>query len=220
MRNATKVTVSTFGVLAAFAGIEHGVGELLQGNVPPDSLVFESWAGSDLFAILSGEPAMSLIPNLLVSGIASIFVSLLFLVWVVWFIERKHAALVLLGLTIVLLLVGGGFGPPLLGLILTGTATKINAPPTWQRTHLSPGLQRLLSTVWPWSFGAALVAWLFLMPGTLILDYFVGVPNPDITVSLTVLTAFGLLLLTIAAAFARDIERGTVAESTPALRTA
>ena len=72
MKNATRVTVSTFGVLAGIAGIEHGIGELLQGNVAPNGLVIESWAGSELFRILAGEPAMTLIPNLLASGIRSV----------------------------------------------------------------------------------------------------------------------------------------------------
>ena len=38
MRNATKVTVSTFGALAGLAGLEHGIGETLQGNRAPDGV--------------------------------------------------------------------------------------------------------------------------------------------------------------------------------------
>jgi hypothetical protein len=55
----------------------------------------------------------------LASGILSILVSLVFLVWAVAFPYRKHSGLVLVLLSIVLLLVGGGFGPPLLA-IFTG----------------------------------------------------------------------------------------------------
>ena len=32
MKSATQVTVSTFGVMMALTGIEHGMGEILQGN--------------------------------------------------------------------------------------------------------------------------------------------------------------------------------------------
>ncbi len=215
MRNATRITVSTFGFLAGVAGIEHGVGEVLQGNIALDSLVFESWAGSELFRVLAGEPAMSLISNLLVSGIASILVSLLFIVWVVWFIERKHAALVLLGLSILLLLVGGGFGPPLLGVILSAAATRINAPLRWWRAH---GLRRSLAALWPWSLGAALIAWLLLFPGFIILDALVGMSDFEAVVFADMAAAFGLLFLTIAAAFARDSERGTAGAGAPALQ--
>ena len=68
-RSATRVTVSTFGVLAGLAGIEHGIGEVFQGNVAPDWVMIESWPDSEVFDILSGEPAMTLVPNLLLTGI-------------------------------------------------------------------------------------------------------------------------------------------------------
>jgi hypothetical protein len=41
MRNATKVTVSTFGVLAGLGGIRHGIGEVLQGNITPSGIISE-----------------------------------------------------------------------------------------------------------------------------------------------------------------------------------
>lgn len=216
MKSATRLTVVTFGVLAAAAGIEHGIGEVLQGNVAPEGWIIESWAGSDLFRIQAGEPALTLIPNLLVSGILSIFVSLLLLVWVIGFVHRKHGPLILLGLSLVLLLVGGGFGPPLLGLILAVVATRINAPLAWWRTHLSPGVGRILARLWPWSFSGALIAWLFLFPVSIILDYFVGLGNADIVISVTILAAFSLLLLTIFAGFAYDLQEKDRIAWTPA----
>jgi hypothetical protein len=33
MKSATKTTVSAVGILMGVAGIEHGIGEILQGNV-------------------------------------------------------------------------------------------------------------------------------------------------------------------------------------------
>ena len=43
MRNATRITVSTFGVLMGLAGLEHGIGEILQGNTAPQEIMFPSW---------------------------------------------------------------------------------------------------------------------------------------------------------------------------------
>jgi hypothetical protein len=76
MRNATRVTVSTFGALAALAGLEHGIGEILQGTIAPDGLMILSWPKSALFRILGGEPAMAIVPNLLVSGFLTVLFSL------------------------------------------------------------------------------------------------------------------------------------------------
>jgi hypothetical protein len=135
MKNATKVTISTFGLFVGVAGLEHGIGETLQGNIPPSGIVIESWPGSAFFRIVAGEPAMTIIPNLLVSGLLTILVSLIFIAWAIMFVQRKHGGLVMILLSILLLLIGGGFGPPILGLILGVAATRIGAPLTWWRVH-------------------------------------------------------------------------------------
>ena len=203
MRNATKVTVSTFGALAGLMGIEHGFGEVLQGNIAPDGMMILSWPDSELFRILTGEPAMTIVPNLLVTGILAILFSLVFLVWATMFVQRKNGGLVLILLSVVMLLVGGGFGPPILGIIVGAVATRINAPLTWWRTHLPVSLRRFLGRLWPWSFAACIIAWLYLFPGSILLDYFFGVGNPG-TIGIFALSAFGSLLLTIVAGFAHD----------------
>ncbi len=206
--NATRAVVSTFGVIAALAGIEHGIGEILQGNIAPGGIVFLSWPHSPFFENLGGEPAMTLIPNLLVSGILASFFSLVFLLWATLFAERKNSGLILMLLSVVMLLVGGGFGPPLLGLILSATATRIHAPLTWWRTRLSVGLRNFLSKVWLWSFVAAVTAWLLLLPGSSLLAYYLGVNNANLVLTL-ILCAFGFLALTIFTGFAHDAERKT-----------
>jgi hypothetical protein len=217
MSNATRVIVGTFGTLAGLAGIEHGIGEILQGNQPPDGIVIMSWPESAFFQIVAGEPAMTIVPNLLITGILASLVSLIFLIWVTMFVQRKHGALVLILLSIILLLVGGGFGPPLLGIILGVVATRIDAPLTWWHTHLARGAQHFLSAMWSWSFVAALIAWLFMFPGASLLDYFVGVSNPEQTMATLILSAFGLLLMTIMTGFAHDLQRQTDVQLRPTM---
>jgi hypothetical protein len=203
MSNATRVTVSTMGVIAALAGLEHGIGELLQGNVAPTGLVIKSWPDSAFFDIWAGEPAMTVVPNLRVSGLLTIFVALIFIVWVTLFIQRKHGGLVLMLLSAVWLLVGGGFGPPLLGLILGAVATRIHAPATRGNAR---GFRLVLGQMWGWSLAACVIAWLMLFPGAGILTTSFGVNDPNLASAL-IFIAFGLLLLTILLAFARDGQR-------------
>jgi hypothetical protein len=218
--SATRVTVSTFGVLAGWAGIEHGIGEVLQGNVAPDGVMIQSWPESELFAILTGEPAMTIVPNLLATGILAILISLVFLVWALMFVQRKNGGLVLILLSVVMLIVGGGFGPPILGVILGVAATRIGAPLRWWRTHLSSGSRRFLAKVWPWSLVAGVIAWLLLLPGTILLDFFFGVNDLNFVVlilTLLVLCAFGLLLLTVFTGFAYDSQRQTGLQQVPSM---
>jgi hypothetical protein len=67
--------------VVAFAGIEHGVGEMMQGSVAPESRVIESWRDVYAFDQLGGEPALTIIPNLLITGAMAIGVSVAIAVW-------------------------------------------------------------------------------------------------------------------------------------------
>jgi hypothetical protein len=200
------VVVSTFGALFGLGGIEHGIGEMLQGNVAPSGVMIESWPGSAFYRTLAGEPALTVVPNLLAAGMLTVLVSLLFLVWSTLFVTRRHGGLVMIGLAVVMLLVGGGIGPPLIGILLGAVATRIGTPLPWWRAHLPPGLRRVLARLWPWLYGAGLVCWLAVLPGIPLLDYAAGVDGTAALPAL-IFAAFSLLLLMIVAAFARDIER-------------
>lgn len=214
MQSATRITASTFGVVAGLAGIEHGIGEVLQGNVAPEAIVIKSWPDSGLFDILGGEPAMTIVPNLLVTGVLAIIVSLALLVWAAAFVQRKNGGLVLVLLSVLALPVGAGFGPPILGAIAGLAGTKINAPLTWWRTHLSLGTQRFLTAVWPWSFAVCVVAWLLLLPGSIIIWHFLPETDPNLVLGL-ILIAFGSLPVTILLGVAYDSQRQTEAGYAP-----
>jgi hypothetical protein len=71
---------------------------------------------------------MTVVPNFYTAGILAIIVSLAVLVWAVGAVQRKSGGLVLIVLSIVQLLVGGGFLPPLLGIVagIIGTRIKRN----------------------------------------------------------------------------------------------
>ena len=211
MRSATQVTVSTFGVIMGLAGIEHGIGEVLQGNIAPAGMMIQSWPDSEFFRILAGEPAMTIVPNLLVTGILAILCSLISLVWVTRFVQRKHGGWVLILLSIVMLLVGGGFGPPLLGIIIGLTGTRINESFAGWRAHLPAHLRHSLGEVWPWLFTVCVSAWLCLFPGINLLGYFFGVDDSNLTY-LVMYSAFGSLLLTILTGFARDSLRPALSQ--------
>ena len=107
-------------------------------------------------------------------------------------------------LSIILLLVGGGFGPPLLGIILGVAALGINARFPWWRAHLPHSAQHALSAACPWSFGAALIAWLLVLPGSMLLDIFFGIDERALYTF--IIAACSLLLLTITTGFVRDMQ--------------
>ena len=72
--------------MAAFAGLEHGVGELTQPNTDPGSLLIESWPHVAAFESLGGEPAVTLIPDLRVAGVVTVLSSLA----LGWWVEHRQ----------------------------------------------------------------------------------------------------------------------------------
>jgi len=125
MRTLSKarVAASALGIFAGLGGASHGPGEMLQGNNAPSSLVIEAWP--ELTA-LAGEPAMTIIPSFLVAGILTVIVGLIVAVWAARFVQRRNGGLVLILLSILMLLVGGGLFPPVFGVAagLIGTRIK------------------------------------------------------------------------------------------------
>ncbi len=206
MNNATRAFASTFGAIMALAGIEHGIGEVLQGSVAPSGIMILSWPNSAFFRNVAGEPAMTVIPNLLVTGILAILLSLALLVWATLFVQRKNGALVMILISIAMLLAGGGIFPPILAILIGVVASRIHSPLTWWRTHLSPGVRQFLAGLWPWSFAACVIAWLLMFAGPALLGYFFGAEGSDLVWALLLL-AFGTLLSTILTGFARDAQK-------------
>jgi hypothetical protein len=202
MRTATQTIVAAFGALVAVAGVEHGIGELLQGSVAPSGLLIQSWPGPGPFEGLSGEPAMTVIPNLLATGVLAILSSLAFLVTAVFYSDRKNCGAVLLGLCAVMLLTGASFGPPILGAILAAV-TWLRARRGQRRAHSPCRARRMLAKSWRLFFVACLVDWVAMFPGLVIASYLTGATNPYLTLILLA-GMFGFLFLAIVSGFARD----------------
>jgi len=110
--NKLKAAAVGIGVFAGLGGASHGPGEILQGNIAPSDIMIKAWP--ELTA-LGGEPAMTIVPSLLVTGVLAIIFGLLVAAWAGKFIQRKTGGLVLVFLSIMMLLVGGGIVPPMFG---------------------------------------------------------------------------------------------------------
>ncbi len=123
MVNTTRTAASAIGVVAGLIGIYHGYNETLQGSVAPGGILINAIGppcqGSSCF------PAMTVIPNFLVTGVLAIIFGLIVLVWAGLLVQRKNGGVLLVVLSIILLLVGGGFLPPALGIVAGAIGTRI-----------------------------------------------------------------------------------------------
>ena len=203
--SAAKGTALIFGILAGLAGLTHGIGEVLQGNVKPGGIIIDSWTQGPIATHMGGEPGMTIVPNLLVTGLLTIFVSLAVVVWAA-FVRNRNGGRILLFLSVVMLLVGGGFGPPIIGILAGVAGTGIGAPSTWWRKRLSVNVRRFLALLWPWVFGIAVANGVFLVIGSVILVYFFDLNNPDLFTN-SFFFSIPSLLLTILFGRAYDVQR-------------
>ena len=201
MRKATRVDASLFGLFAGFGGPEHGYFEILQGNVRPDSLIIAAIGPpcepEKVWNLC--EPAMTVIPSFLVTGILATVIGLITMIWAAAFVQRKNGGIVLILLSIALLLVGGGLFPPVIGIIAGVIGTRINAPLTRQ-----PGsVLRFFAKLWPWPLVAFFV-WVF---GQFLVGHYF---NEFLQKSgfLSPLLIIGLFVLSILTGYAYDVHDG------------
>jgi hypothetical protein len=177
--NAARSTALIFGVLAGVGGLTHGIGEVLQGNVKPDGIIINSWTQGPIATNMGGEPGMTLVPNLLVTGMLTILVSLA-IVFSAILVRDKNSGRILMLLSVVMMLVGGGFGPPIIGILAGVAGTGIGTPSTWWRKRLPANGGRLLRIVWPSILGITVLNGMFLVIGSVILVYFFDLNKPDL----------------------------------------
>lgn len=162
-----RVLAAAGGVLAGIGGLVHGIGEVLQGSGSPGGIVFESWTTGGIASNLGGEPAMSLVPDLLVSGLLTLGTSVAVALWAVR-ADHRYGGRGLAALSMLMLLVGGGFGPPVLGLLaalVLGAANRSrHHAPTWARGRAG----HALAAAWPTLFWLCLADYAFLTLGSVV----------------------------------------------------
>jgi hypothetical protein len=150
-KSAIKTVATTFGVLVGLAGIEHGILEILQGNVKPEGLIIDAIGPSQRIWEYSSEPALTVIPSMLWSGILSVLFGIGVTLWASRYVDTKYGARILMFLSILLWLVGGGFAPVLMAIFAFIAASRINRPLNWWRVRLPNYLMTSLRVLWPWS---------------------------------------------------------------------
>ena len=214
--NATRFIVAALGVLFAFAGIDHGFFETLQGYTPTPGLIVHAIGEHNRMWAYGNEDALTLIPNFLLSGIVSIVLGLAIAVWSVGFVHKKHGSTVFLLLFIALFLSGGGIAQVVFFTLAWLLSTRIGKPTAWLRTSLPKRLSAVLGAPWLWLLAG------FVLPSLIALEiaifgYLPGVANPLQVLHICwSLLAVGLvfLFLSIASGLIHDADRGLLSSRT------
>ena len=209
-RSAAKIASLVLGTCAALLGASHGYFEILQGDIASSGVLISARGAPCVPTAIYHAcwPAMTLAPTLRTSGMLAILASGAILVWVTVFIGRRHGPLVLGGLSAVLLGVGGGFVPPLYGILAAVAGAQIDARLSGWRARIPRSALWLLARCWPWLLVACFV-W------TAVQMVFGGALSPFLSSHAGLLFVASLvgLVVAVAAALAHDLFRR--AGSTP-----
>lgn len=207
--SATRVVASMFGVLVGLAGIIHGCFEILQGNTAPSSLLSEAIGPSQRFWEYGTLHALTIIPNYLVTGILALSIGILVVIWARVYVQTKYGAVVLMMLTIILFLVGGGFAPIFTAILASFTAALIGKPMMWWRKLLPGSVLNFLAKIWSVSL-VAFVALFFISVAIAIFGWpLTAFFDADTTLNYLNTLSYlmlGLMFLSILTGFAHDIQ--------------
>lgn len=211
MNRATRINVTTIGVIFGISGMTHGFSETLQGNTPTGGLFINAIAAGSSWTRWTegGEGAFTIIPNFLLTGILAMLFGLAIIIWSVGFVQKQHGPLVYLLLFIVLFLVGGGIGQVVFFIPAWAVATRLHKPLTWWRNVLPAGARAGLALAWRWLLVAASLLILTAL-AIAIFGYIPGVHDMDqvLTITLSLVGAsLVFFLLAFVAGFAYDIEQ-------------
>lgn len=212
MNRATLTIVRAIGIILGISGLDHGIFEIIQGNVPTGSFFIEAIGPDQLMWEHGGEGAFTILPTFLMTGVMSVMTGIAMIIWSIKYIDRKRGPLVFLLLNIMLIVFGGGIGAPVLIYPAAGiAATRINKPLHWWQKALPYKIRPMLARLWPYTLGIAL--------SSMMIGLYIAITghipfgsnlHPDTVLAICLGFVFGgglgMFLISFVCGFAADIE--------------
>ena len=221
MNRATKLIVTTLGILGGIGGIDHGFFETLHGSVPTGGLFVQSIGPASRMWVYGTEDAFTLVPNFLVTGLLAITLSLALIVWSIRFVDRKNGPIVLTALFVLLFLSGGGVAQVLFFAIVCAATTRIHAPLSWWRRVLPAGLRQAIGGGWPVALTAGVLLFLAALE-IAIAGWVPGLSDPwqkELICWASLAAALIAFLIAFVSGFAADIQASQpIAPEPPAIQ--
>ena len=193
----TRTIATTVGVFfGLFSSINHGIFEILQGNNPTDSVLINAIGPIQRFWPGGTEPALTLLPNYLLTGIAAILVGIAIIAWSIWYLPTKHGRKVFLGLFLLSFLVGGGIGQAFFFIPAWAFATRINKPLRGWKKLLPLRFWPYLARLWKFTLPIAVILMLIGLEMA-IFGYFPGNLATEELMNTNMIFVFGSAIMFI-----------------------
>ena len=209
--NATKITSTYLSILGGIISLGHRIFEMLQGNQITNGVRIEAISQRHRFWEHGGEPALTIMPNYLITGILTTIISIAIIIWAITYIDKKAGLLGLIILTILMLLFGGGFASPTFMILAIIAASKINKPLDKLKKKLSNNFGYILARIWPYALIILIICVLFSFKSGIFGFPLIKSYNADIALKFLrtfgLITTFGVGPIVIISALSFDIHK-------------
>jgi hypothetical protein len=203
IRNAIRITSTSLGIYAGLLGAEHGIFELMQGNIRTGGLVIQAMGPACQAEGMwhACFPAFTVLPSYVASGLLATLFSLSVAAWAATCLQLRRGGLILLLLSVGMFLTGGGFVPLLTGSMAAFSASTFHLPGGQRQRGLPRSLRRFLAALFPWAL-LLIAVWI---PGSWLMGHFLPGIMLQIGTMLFLLFDLILPLVSVFAAFAHDM---------------
>jgi hypothetical protein len=210
LKNPIHITALALGLYGGMLGWGHGFFATLQWGAISDG-VFINAIGPPCMPETVWHacfPALTLVPNIALSGFLAMLTGLWILVWSLGFLLHERGGIGLIFFSFIMFLVGGGFVSTFIGILAGVAGTRILNPPNWKWGGAGTLFGRLVR-IWPWALG---LLWVWL-PGSWILGFFFRARMLALSTGLFLIFDIGLPLLIVFLSFLRQSSNENEAEN-------
>lgn len=181
-RSKIQLCLVSFGIIIGAVGILHGIPEILQGSnlVESNSIAAlpENWPNSELFTVLNGQPAFSILTGISFSllGILAIVVSTGLIIHSWFFLEKRNGLLIFALLNVGVALFGAGIGTPIMmgiPLVIFGIISS-RSKKKKERSESADKSNLLLFRI---CYALQIVSWILFFPGFVIISSLGKIPE-------------------------------------------
>ncbi|REG10987.1 hypothetical protein [Pelolinea submarina] len=206
--SATRTIATTVGVFfGLFSSINHGIFEILQGNNPTDNLLINAIGPMQRFWAEGTEPAFTILPNYLLTGIAAVLVGIAIILWSISYLPTKHGRRIYLALFILSFLVGGGIGQAFFFIPAWAFATRMDKPLNGWKKLLPQRSWLFLAHLWRFTLPMAVILMLIGLEMA-IFGYFPGNLSIEELMNTNMIFVFGsaiMFVISFVAGFGQEL---------------
>jgi hypothetical protein len=192
----TRAIASTFGAIAGLSNMAYAVAEALEGHARPA-------AG---FFTLNGQPAITVLPDMLVTGVIGFCLGLAFAICAIFYSKRWRGGLMMLLIACLQIPFGAGLVRLFQAMIYGLVGTRIGRPLLFWNAILPRSMRPKLSRLWPASFAVCAILYVIHALTGAVPSLTASEPRRSILLALGGYGNLVCFLLMLVCGFARELE--------------